>query len=192
MGIFDRLGSVIRSYLNDEDVFGKPTPVQDQYDPDLRAAFEELNEFLAGEKRKPFREPFQEREPFRETGYSRTEYSRTEYSKTKQGGTKYSHTAYSHSEYAGGNSGKTGRNSGRSSPRTDRPIPEELRGDFAELGLPFGAGPKECKGAYKKLLKQHHPDRHAGNPENMQRATERSARINAAFDRIEKWRTEHT
>jgi curved DNA-binding protein CbpA len=68
-------------------------------------------------------------------------------------------------------------------------IPEELRGDFAELGVPFGACADDCKAAYKQLLKKHHPDRHAGHEGNMRKATEKSARVNAAFDRIEKWRT---
>ncbi|MDR2417619.1 MAG: J domain-containing protein [Treponema sp.] len=67
-------------------------------------------------------------------------------------------------------------------------IPEELRQDFTELGLPFGASADECKAAYKKLLKIHHPDRHAGHAENMRKATAKSARINAAYDRIENWR----
>jgi curved DNA-binding protein CbpA len=68
------------------------------------------------------------------------------------------------------------------------PVPEKLRADFAELGVPFGASAEECKAAYKRLLKKHHPDRHAGHAGNMQKATEKSARLNAAFDRIEKWR----
>jgi curved DNA-binding protein CbpA len=42
--------------------------------------------------------------------------------------------------------------------------------------------------AYKKLLKIHHPDRHAGHPGNMKKATEKSARINAAYQKIEHWR----
>jgi DnaJ-domain-containing protein 1 len=67
-------------------------------------------------------------------------------------------------------------------------MPEALRVDFEELELPFGASHEECKKAYKRLLKIHHPDRHTGNPENVRRATEKSARINTAFDRIEKWR----
>jgi curved DNA-binding protein CbpA len=67
-------------------------------------------------------------------------------------------------------------------------VPERLRGDFAELALPFGAGADECKAAYKRLLKKHHPDRHAGAEGDLQRATEKSARINAAYERIESWR----
>jgi DnaJ-domain-containing protein 1 len=66
--------------------------------------------------------------------------------------------------------------------------PEELRGYFADLGVPFGAGSEECKTAYKKLLKIHHPDRHAGHEGNFKKATEKSAKINAAYDHIEKWR----
>lgn len=67
-------------------------------------------------------------------------------------------------------------------------VPESLRQDFAELGVSMGASSEDCKAAYKKLLKIHHPDRHAGHPGNMKKATEKSARLNAAFDRIERWR----
>lgn len=67
-------------------------------------------------------------------------------------------------------------------------VPGSLRPDFAELGVPFGASAEECKAAYKRLLKVHHPDRHAGHAGNFKKATEKSARINAAYDRIEKWR----
>ncbi|MDR1178813.1 MAG: J domain-containing protein [Spirochaetaceae bacterium] len=68
------------------------------------------------------------------------------------------------------------------------PVPEELKPDFAELGVPFGADKRTCKEAYKKLLKTHHPDRaHEGN---MKKATEKTARVNAAYERIEKRRKE--
>lgn len=70
--------------------------------------------------------------------------------------------------------------------------PEALRPAFAELGVPFGADPEACKTAYKKLLKVHHPDRHAGHVENMRKATEKSARINAAYEKIERWRATGT
>ncbi|MDR2631686.1 MAG: J domain-containing protein [Spirochaetaceae bacterium] len=63
-----------------------------------------------------------------------------------------------------------------------------MRRDFEELGLSPGASAAECKAAYKQLLKKHHPDRHAGHPGNMKKATEKSARLNAAYDRIERWR----
>jgi DnaJ-domain-containing protein 1 len=134
MGIWDRLNGVIKSYLSDEDsrIFGhkeeRRSPLND---PDIDAAFEELNEFLKG----------------------------------------------------GGKGGAS--ETGRARPSAP---PEELRPDFAELGLPFGASAGECKAAYKKLLKIHHPDRHAGHEGNFKKATEKTTRINAAYDRIEKWR----
>jgi hypothetical protein len=147
MGIIDRLGNVIRSYLNDQERpassgggFGKENRRSD--DPDLQAAFDELDEFLKGKTRE---------------------------------------------ERGDGGSGTGGDKTGeRAAPQN--PPPESLRPDFAELGLPFGAGEEACKAAYKGLLKLHHPDRHAGHQGNMEKATRRTARINAAYGRIKLWR----
>jgi curved DNA-binding protein CbpA len=176
MGIFDRLGDVIKSYLNDDDatIFGRqPDTVRRSGDPDLDAAFEELDEFL-GKKG---------------NGFSRTEYNHTEYEKTK-GGERYSRTEYSRTDYSSAGRGAGNRKKGAAG-REEIPISGELRQDFAELGLGAGASMEECKTAYKKLLKIHHPDRHAGHAGNMLKATEKTARINAAWDRIEKWHSEH-
>ncbi|GHV74019.1 hypothetical protein AGMMS49940_13210 [Spirochaetia bacterium] len=130
MGVFDRLGDVIRSYLNDTGPAAGPSPGRRYVDPDLDAAYEELDDFLAGKPR-----------------------------------------------------------SGRTEPTASRPTPpESLRRDFDELGVPFGAPADACKAAYKNLLKVHHPDRHTGHEGNMKKATDKSARINTAYDRIEKWR----
>ncbi|QQO08227.1 J domain-containing protein [Breznakiella homolactica] len=154
--IFDRLGNVIKSYLNDEDerLFGSGSrrQHQSQGDPDLDAAYEELDDFLKGESPKHsfWRDDFSD-DPGKNTGAGKT------------GGA------------AQGNRAKPA-------------VPEALRQDFAELGVSFGAGAAECKAAYKKLLKIHHPDRHAGHPGNMKKATEKSARINASYRRIEIWR----
>ncbi|MDR2434095.1 MAG: J domain-containing protein [Treponema sp.] len=139
MGIWDRLGNVIKSYLHNEDIrlFGNNRGYSASENPDLDEAFEELNEFL------------------------------------NQGGT--------------GSRGSTGNRS-ESGGRTSRIVPETLRTDFAELGVAFGASADECKTAYKKLLKQHHPDHHTGRADNFKKATDKTVRINAAYDRIEKWR----
>jgi DnaJ-domain-containing protein 1 len=140
MGIWDRLGNVIKSYLDDDDakIFGNGKSYSSSADPDLNAAFEELDDYL---------------------------------NRNGAGG-----------EPLGG--GGTGQNR-----RHGEYVPEELGPDFAELGLPFGAPAEACKAAYKKLLKIHHPDRHAGHQGNFKKATEKTARINAAYDRIEKWRS---
>ena len=142
MGIWDRLGNVIKSYLNDNDseVFRKSTH-RSSSDPDLDAAYEELNNFLGG----------------------------------KDGGKKSS-------DYD--DERKTG--SGFAGERK-RPMSDELKKDFAELGLSPDATAEECKAAYKKLLKLHHPDRHAGHEGNLKKATEKASRVNAAYDRLVKW-----
>jgi DnaJ-class molecular chaperone len=136
MGLLDRLGNVIKSYLNDEDkrIFGSSGGYSSSGDPDLHAAFDELNDYL-----------------------------------------NWRNTDGEH------NRNERGRHTGKA-------IPEELQPDFAELGVAFGAPADECKAAYKRLLKIHHPDRHAGHAGNFKKATDKSARINAAYDRIEKWR----
>jgi curved DNA-binding protein CbpA len=140
MGIFGRLGSVINSYFND---FEKETAgrLRSSGDPDLDAAYEELNDFL-------------------------------------NDGAKYSRKS---TENFQSHNAKTSN---------VKLPPEELRTDFEYLGVPFGADNETCKAAYKKLLKIHHPDRHAGHEGNYKKATEKSAKINAAYDRIEKWRQE--
>ncbi|MHB9292986.1 putative Co-chaperone protein DjlA [Hollandina sp. SP2] len=160
MGIIDRLGDVIRSYLNDEadEPWEKSfqsqwqSPGQSWEDPDMKSAFEELDEYL---QRKPRNE---ERASF-DTGNFRTRNTAWDASAS----------AFKRHEPASA-------------------VPESLRQDFAELGVPMGASAEDCKAAYKKLLKIHHPDRHAGHPGNMKKATEKSARLNTAFDRIERWR----
>jgi hypothetical protein len=126
------------------------------------AAFEELNDYLNGAGEKdwgPAGGSFANRDRPRNGGFGGAEGRAFRENRDGSGG------------------GKT----------ADRP-PEALRPDFAELGLPFGASGEDCKAAYKKLLKIHHPDRHAGHAGNAQKATAKSARINAAWDRIETWR----
>ena len=135
MGIWERLGSVIKSYINDESdkLFGNRS--KRHSDPDLDAAYEELDDYLKGKDNKE-----------RASGPEKAE-----------------------------------------KPKKARPVPEEIRQDFAELGLTPDATAEECKDAYKKLLKIHHPDRHANHEGNMSKATAKSARVNAAYDRLVVW-----
>ena len=138
MGIWDRLESVFKSYLNDgkETVFTRSGPRR-QGDPDLNAAYEELDDFLKGNDGKD---------------------------KSKVWGDEKEKPA-----------------------DRKRPVTEEIRQDFAELGLSPEATPEECKEAYKKLLKIHHPDRHTNHEGNLKKATEKTARVNASYDRLEAW-----
>ena len=147
MGIWDRLGNVLKSYINDgaERIFGEDRPWQSHRDDDLNAAYEELDDFLKGGRS--------------EDGTHESEKNR--YSREKP--------------------------DDRKGFKGSRPVPPELKRDFAELGLSPNASEEECKEAYKKLLKIHHPDRHGGDPELIKKATEKAARINAAYDRLAAW-----
>ncbi|GAB1484422.1 hypothetical protein MASR2M78_32400 [Treponema sp.] len=137
---FDRLGDVIKDFLNDDDarVFGKGRPGKAPFsDPDLDAAYDELDDFLNGGKKKHS-------------------------------------TSWADAEE-------------KPNPKKANNIPSTLVRDFSELGLSTSATQEDCKAAYKKLLKIHHPDRHAGHPGNMAKATEKSSRINASYQRLELW-----
>ena len=137
MGIWDRLGTVLKSYLTNDDDSTHARSSRGKYaDPDLDAAYEELDDFLKG-------------------GDGKKE-SDSRFGKTETG-------------------------------EKIKPVPEELKKDFLELGLTLDATAAECKAAYKKLLKMYHPDRHAVDPENMKKATEKAARVNAAYERLVKW-----
>jgi len=52
---------------------------------------------------------------------------------------------------------------------------------YTALGLPHGATLDEVKRAYRKLMRDHHPDRHAHDPAAEAHAHARAQRINAAY-----------
>ena len=62
---------------------------------------------------------------------------------------------------------------------------------YSILGLKREAGPEEIKLAYRRLIRQHHPDKLASkdvSPVELARATERTREITAAYDRIREAR----
>lgn len=75
--------------------------------------------------------------------------------------------------------------SGQGGPRPDPRA--KLDAAYRDLGLAPGTAFPQVKAAYKKLLMQHHPDRHAGDPARQKQATATAARINAAYLIIETW-----
>jgi curved DNA-binding protein CbpA len=62
------------------------------------------------------------------------------------------------------------------------------------LGVPEGADPEVVRAAYRQLVREHHPDRHASGTAAQERAHARMAEINAAFrivndpDELERFR----
>ncbi|MDR2897856.1 MAG: J domain-containing protein [Spirochaetaceae bacterium] len=154
--MFDRLGSILRSYLDDDgqDIFSNGKSHGRSPDPDYQAAYDELNDYLNDE----------------DEGDRFTSYNRFENKERKAGNTQQ----------------KTPPRQPKDTNTRDK-VPTELYRDFIRLGLKPGASLEHCKKAHKNLLKQHHPDKHAGNPFTLNRATEMSSSINASFQRISYW-----
>ncbi|MBZ0216174.1 MAG: DnaJ family molecular chaperone [Fimbriimonadaceae bacterium] len=72
-----------------------------------------------------------------------------------------------------------------------RHLGPDLADPYVILGLERSASPEQIKKAYRQLVRENHPDKliAQGLPEEFIRiATEKLARINQAFDRIEKER----
>ena len=66
------------------------------------------------------------------------------------------------------------------------PAREALRQDYTNLEVPFGAPLEQVKKSYRRLLAAYHPDRNAGNPEQLRLATEITKKINVSYRRIEE------
>jgi DnaJ-domain-containing protein 1 len=79
----------------------------------------------------------------------------------------------------GRDSGQAG--SGRASPGS---VPERLRRDYANLGLPPSASLEQVHRAHRQLLSRYHPDRFARDPEKQRLATRITQILNASFRRI--------
>lgn len=70
-------------------------------------------------------------------------------------------------------------------------VVNSLEQAYAVLGLKRDANPAEIKLAYRRLLKQHHPDKLAASnasATDMKRATDKTREITAAYERIREMR----
>jgi hypothetical protein len=63
-------------------------------------------------------------------------------------------------------------------------IREALQRAYAALGLTPDASDEDVRAAHRRLVREHHPDRFVRDPEQHQRATVRTAELNAARDLI--------
>ena len=55
---------------------------------------------------------------------------------------------------------------------------------YRALGLKAGASLEEVRGAYHRLVKVFHPDRHQGSAGLLRKATEETKRLNLAYERV--------
>jgi DnaJ-domain-containing protein 1 len=63
---------------------------------------------------------------------------------------------------------------------------QEEKQNYAALELPYGASFEEIKAAYKRLIKQYHPDRFPNDPDKHKAAVELSQKLNVAYSYFEK------
>jgi len=63
---------------------------------------------------------------------------------------------------------------------------QEERQYYTALELPYGASFEDIKAAYKKMIKQYHPDRFHNDIEKHKAAVEISQKLNIAYGYFEK------
>ncbi len=159
--LFDRLGELLRSLL---DSGRSSSTYYDEKDPDMRAAFEELDRFL------------NEAGPDNEQTADSAWWQRFREQGSVSGAGSEDFAG------AGGSPGGAGAGGGRS--RQAPPPGESLRRDYATLEVSFGASPAEVRRSYKRLLHKYHPDRFSRDEGKQALATEVTQRLNEAFRRI--------
>jgi len=67
-----------------------------------------------------------------------------------------------------------------------------MRDPYAVLGISPTATDEEVKSAYRKLARKYHPDNYASDPAAAKQAEEKMKEINAAYDRVNELRSQHT
>lgn len=156
--MFYRIQDILRSYFH----FRSQPWYQDA---DFEEAWENLERFLRQPEENRFEEP--RAEPLR--GFGRKEFYRTQ--------------GYGFHGYQAGRSYRGER------VRGERSIdPEEtIRQDYENLQVPYGSDLDTVKKKYKSLLRKHHPDQFAQDPQLYQRATEITKKLNESFQRIKEY-----
>ncbi len=63
----------------------------------------------------------------------------------------------------------------------------QLRRWYTVLNLPYGAPASQVKATYRKLMREHHPDRHTQDPVREQQATAYSQELTVAYTGLMRW-----
>lgn len=156
--IFERLERLVRAWTN-LGGDGSARPSSSSYgDPDLDAAMAELDDFLDTSKTETEKRQTREEEEARSR-------ARRERERASSGGS-HGGGAYHDPSFEQG---------------------QAVEQAYRYLGFQPGAPFAEVKAAYKRLLFKHHPDRNSSSPAEAKRATETSAKINAAYQIIEAY-----
>ncbi|HEU4751722.1 MAG TPA: J domain-containing protein [Armatimonadota bacterium] len=68
-------------------------------------------------------------------------------------------------------------------PRAGTP-PHPFAAEYGVLGIPAGSDLQAVRRAWRRLVRETHPDRFAGDPPAQRRAAERLRRVNEAYHRL--------
>lgn len=68
----------------------------------------------------------------------------------------------------------------------DRNVDPVLAGYYANLEIPYGSDLAAARRAWKKLVREYHPDLHSKDPEKVRIANELVQGLNHAYQEIEK------
>ena len=79
--------------------------------------------------------------------------------------------------------GSSGSKEKQASPGPD--VDPALAEYYANLELPYGSDLKTVRAAWRRMMKQYHPDRHARDEEKRRTADELTARLTRAYRELE-------
>jgi len=86
-----------------------------------------------------------------------------------------------------GTAGRSFSSTAQHAPDAEAAVPPELHSDYRNLEVPIGSSLEDVNRAYKRLVRIHHPDRHASDPAEMARATKKTQAINYSYYRVRKY-----
>lgn len=64
------------------------------------------------------------------------------------------------------------------------PFPPEICRYYGNLELPVGASAAEVRAAYRRLMRNYHPDRHHGDPKRQEIANQLSQELRTAYEQL--------
>lgn len=97
---------------------------------------------------------------------------------------------WAHWQQQGGDGGRAREQGSRQGPRPTTAV-NSLAQAYSVLGLNRDASPEDIKLAYRRLIRQHHPDKRSASgasPTELARATEKTRELTAAYERIREAR----
>lgn len=67
------------------------------------------------------------------------------------------------------------------------PIDPSLRQCYLDLGVQVGSRFEAVRSAWRRLVREHHPDLHGNDPDRLRRGTERIKELNRSYEALKWW-----